>query len=596
MVKFSLALILVLAGVFALHAKDPAAYSLGDTAETDITTPVALDVIDPVATALLKETERLKTPALFREFNRATTNAMARDFLATFATTRTNFLAAANNVFHQTELDEAAISSPEFANFITTFNKSNNFPVSPALAAQWAGGDAGLNTQTKWLGGLLSQLRQPVRPDALPEDFVIGDTVRLVPVGGPDETPTLDAAQNGPLILASSLTTLSRAKTQFRGEFTVSEQPLALALANLIRPNCVPDAMLTLQARERDVPQFSVVDHYDAGQVIIRRGEMVDVKTKVALDQLHEKLIPVELNFQLAVEQEHAEKQSQRERDAATNAAVSLQSLRIQASDERARNEWLTGTLGVLAGVTLAALWQLTVQRRRVTTLALARQADLQLPSVSSDIAVHLAQAVKEALLQELAAQRVELLKAQQNAATELAKLVKRLDELQIPLQERLNSYETQVKKLGTEEATPIAPAQVAASAFTATSDEAEYKNGNGTPAPAAGDQQKSVPDLLAEGQSLLNANQPEQALQCFEAALALEPGHAEALIKKGGALERLGRLDEAITCYDRAIEADGSMTIAYLHKGGLFNRMARYDEAMQCYEKALQTQGKVPA
>jgi tetratricopeptide (TPR) repeat protein len=167
---------------------------------------------------------------------------------------------------------------------------------------------------------------------------------------------------------------------------------------------------------------------------------------------------------------------------------------------------------------------------------------------------------------------------------------------LQIPLQERLNSYETQVKKLGTEEATPIAPAQVAASAFTATSDEAEYKNGNGTPAPAAGDQQKSVPDLLAEGQSLLNANQPEQALQCFEAALAVEPGHAEALIKKGGALERLGRLDEAITCYDRAIEADGSMTIAYLHKGGLFNRMARYDEAMQCYEKALQTQGKVPA
>ena len=75
--------------------------------------------------------------------------------------------------------------------------------------------------------------------------------------------------------------------------------------------------------------------------------------------------------------------------------------------------------------------------------------------------------------------------------------------------------------------------------------------------------------------------------------ALGLEPKHAEALVKKGGALEKLGRADEAIACYESAIEADGAMTIAYLHKGGLFNRLARYDEALQCYEQALQTHEK---
>ncbi|MGA3283271.1 MAG: tetratricopeptide repeat protein [Verrucomicrobiota bacterium] len=117
-------------------------------------------------------------------------------------------------------------------------------------------------------------------------------------------------------------------------------------------------------------------------------------------------------------------------------------------------------------------------------------------------------------------------------------------------------------------------------------------KNKNGSP-PDANDREECVANLITEGQSLLSANEPQKALECFEVALQLQPKHAEALIKKAGALEKLGRLDDAVVCYDRAIEADGSMTIAYLHKGGLFNRMARYDEALRCYEQALQTQEK---
>jgi tetratricopeptide (TPR) repeat protein len=103
----------------------------------------------------------------------------------------------------------------------------------------------------------------------------------------------------------------------------------------------------------------------------------------------------------------------------------------------------------------------------------------------------------------------------------------------------------------------------------------------------------KNVAGLLAEGLSWLNGNEPEKALACFDQALAIDPKHAEALIKKAGALEKLNRFEEAIACYDDAIEADGSMTIAYLHKGGLFNRMSRYEEALQCYEHALHTHDK---
>jgi tetratricopeptide (TPR) repeat protein len=108
-----------------------------------------------------------------------------------------------------------------------------------------------------------------------------------------------------------------------------------------------------------------------------------------------------------------------------------------------------------------------------------------------------------------------------------------------------------------------------------------------------ASDRDECVANLVAEGQSLLVANEPQKALECFDVALGLNPKHADALVKKGGALEKLGQLDEAIVCYDHAIAADEGMTIAYLHKGGLFNRMARYDEALHCYEQALRTQEK---
>jgi tetratricopeptide (TPR) repeat protein len=72
-----------------------------------------------------------------------------------------------------------------------------------------------------------------------------------------------------------------------------------------------------------------------------------------------------------------------------------------------------------------------------------------------------------------------------------------------------------------------------------------------------------------------------------------VEPNNTEALVKKGAALEKLRKLDEAIVCYDQAIAADSSMTIAYLQKGGLCNRLERFSEAMECYEQALRTQEK---
>jgi len=99
---------------------------------------------------------------------------------------------------------------------------------------------------------------------------------------------------------------------------------------------------------------------------------------------------------------------------------------------------------------------------------------------------------------------------------------------------------------------------------------------------------------LLLKGRALLNTNQAQEAVACYDEILGLEANHPEALLKKGVAMERLKQDHEAIRYYDRAIEVDRKMTLAYLYKGGVCNRQQRYDEALACYEQALQVEEAV--
>ncbi|MEJ0088641.1 MAG: hypothetical protein WDM80_02660 [Limisphaerales bacterium] len=70
------------------------------------------------------------------------------------------------------------------------------------------------------------------------------------------------------------------------------------------------------------------------------------------------------------------------------------------------------------------------------------------LNSVQSNLAPHLVDALKDAVVQELAAQRHELLAGQQAAAAELTELARRLEAVQTPLLERLRTYEERIAEL----------------------------------------------------------------------------------------------------------------------------------------------------
>jgi predicted RNase H-like nuclease (RuvC/YqgF family) len=62
-----------------------------------------------------------------------------------------------------------------------------------------------------------------------------------------------------------------------------------------------------------------------------------------------------------------------------------------------------------------------------------------------------LVNALKDAVVQELAAQRHELLAVQQTANAELAELARRLESVQAPLLERLRAYEEHITELESE-------------------------------------------------------------------------------------------------------------------------------------------------
>jgi hypothetical protein len=255
--------------------------------------------------------------------------------------------------------------------------------------------------------------------------------------------------------------TLAAVQTLFRREFPAEQQLLARALAALIEPNCFPDVPYTQLTRGTAVYKLTVSDHFDAGDVIIRRGEKLDAKTCAALAALNEKLKanpPAPPTTTAAAPAPPkpvtpAPPAPAPTRKPAIAPQTSAGSPAAPAPNTGFRHHDLILTL---AGVSMISLllagWQFFKERKRVKAAVSVAQVPLPFPDpIKDNLTPQVAQAVREAVQQELAMQRRELLMAQQSAAKEIAALVQRLDELQVPMQERLQAYEARIHMLEKE-------------------------------------------------------------------------------------------------------------------------------------------------
>ncbi len=438
-------------GVSVLHAKDFSTYRIGSIAGEDIVAPVALDVIDPAATAALKSAEAAKTPAIFRSYIGAT-NTLAGQFNLAFASARTNFISALQDTFHQAVLNHAAVTSPDFGYLVTAFNIENKkFPVPDFLAMDWAYGKTGDVEKNKFLNALLQQMQSPIRPDDVDDGFETGKMLRLVPVKNPDEKMSLaEAETRGQIISGSNLLTVAQARMQFRREFnTYEEQPLARALSEWLQPNCRPDGALTQSARDQAVRQLVVAEHYTAGQIIAAQGSVIDAKTKAALDQLNEKPAAQAIAAEPAHDLNVASTPLATSPQPTETFPTSIPTIATTGHSKKFSTPrlWFFVALTIFIAATLLSIWQLILRHRRVAKILPAQKPfELQ-----SELTSPLVRVVKEALVQELAVQRRELLYAQQLATAEVVGLVRKMDGLQLAMQERWQTYESQIQKLETE-------------------------------------------------------------------------------------------------------------------------------------------------
>lgn len=430
--RAALACCLALWGAGSVHARDFTAWRVGDTADQEVITPVALDVIDAQATAARRAEALAKTPAVFRVIS-SITNTMVVKVSAAFAEAHANFLAGLQQKFQQTSLNETAVQSAAFADFVAAFNAQNKkFPVTAALAAQWAQGESGLATQTNLVEQLLTTTSRPVRPDTEADGLEPGDTVRLVPVRSSKETVTLDKAeQRGTIVPLTSVTTVTRLRGLFRRDFSTEDQAVARVLATYIHPNAELDTNLTQQARERAVSRVAaVVQHYAAGQAVVRRGQVLDAKAKSALAQLNEILPPEPASQPVPVA-----------------TPVKIPKPEVQPvpalNNPPAKNLWPVAVIAAVSTLALLGIWR--------WLLASRRRSAVTVPALPAELAPQIAEMLKLAVVQELAVQRRELLQTQQIAAEEVVRLMHRLNELHAPSQERLATYERRIVELETE-------------------------------------------------------------------------------------------------------------------------------------------------
>jgi serine/threonine protein kinase len=114
-----------------------------------------------------------------------------------------------------------------------------------------------------------------------------------------------------------------------------------------------------------------------------------------------------------------------------------------------------------------------------------------------------------------------------------------------------------------------------------------EQLTGARAPQPAAGAKLDAV-EWSNKGASLSNLRRHEEALDCYEHALGLDPQLKEAWNNKGSVLRSMQQYREALACYDHALALDSSFALAWNNKGLTLEFLGRHADAVACYDHAL--------
>ncbi|MEO9320329.1 MAG: tetratricopeptide repeat protein [Nitrososphaera sp.] len=79
-----------------------------------------------------------------------------------------------------------------------------------------------------------------------------------------------------------------------------------------------------------------------------------------------------------------------------------------------------------------------------------------------------------------------------------------------------------------------------------------------------------------------------QEAINFYNKAIALEPNSYDAIGEKAYALNMLGKYQEAIECFDKAIALEPEFSLAVWGKGEALRGLGKYQEAIKLYDKAI--------
>ncbi len=98
-----------------------------------------------------------------------------------------------------------------------------------------------------------------------------------------------------------------------------------------------------------------------------------------------------------------------------------------------------------------------------------------------------------------------------------------------------------------------------------------------------------NYPEALWSKGSILEQQQPLEALKLYEQALTLKPNFADAWQNKGVALYKLNRYSEAVSAFDKAIALKPNSADAWSNRGAALWAIKDFDEAIASMDKAIQ-------
>lgn len=430
----------------------PPEYRLGDVAADNIFTPVVLQVVNPDASAGLKQKTASQVPLVFRRVVTAADEAEA-DMRASFEAARSNFLTA---------LRQAVFGRAPYAGDINTLAYERtvrditlaepNHPPIARLAPLWVRGVSDQAVLESMLQPVRDVMTQPIAAEVGEKALAVDLPIRLIEVKSLFAAPSMaELDKADATTTAADLSSLEWARSVVESYFSAEQTDLARYAAAFLRANTFPAPGLTELLRAKRSDGVVVYDTYVAGQILVRKGQVIDHKAVAALATLREKKL-IEALF-TKVESPPA----------------------APGWFDPATKKFALG-LGAACAVLFFILWRWGASANR-TALPIIPQPVLELPAVVDDgsaeswrtralLAEQKAQVAHEAIRQgalgwmrdkifrSMYQQRADMLSTQQLAEAEVAELEQRLEQLLVPLQGRIKAYEKRIAELEDELAT----------------------------------------------------------------------------------------------------------------------------------------------